>query len=148
MSERVWGDREKGREKAGLFALPDDGQLALFEPAAAPAERVEIAVPTAERPTPCRTAGAGADLWTDARAFPVLIEVCAACPFQRWCATQALDLHTDGYRVVGVWAGVDFTETDRSGRYRRRIQRLEALARGERPRTRRSARSRRPVVAA
>ncbi|MEE3755250.1 WhiB family transcriptional regulator [Mycobacterium intracellulare] len=127
----------------------DPNQLSLFdeddsrEPdcVMAPVRPEGIKEPTRDNPAPCH-ASADPDVWTDESCFPELAPICGSCPFRQWCATEALDQASQGYHVVGMWAGIDFTETDRSGRYRRRIQKLEYIAAtGRAPRTRRNRKS-------
>jgi hypothetical protein len=113
---------------AGLDDDSDDtdDETAVERPASA-SEPPQMRVPQDDTETQCRTSDP--DVWFEPRFYPYLADVCLACPFRQWCATEALSL-TAGteYRVVGVWAGIDFKETDRGGRYRRRIQRLEHIA--------------------
>lgn len=125
------------RHQLSLFD-DDDGQ----EPAyvMAPVRREGMRAPTRDQPAPCR-GGDSPDVWTDENHFPELAPICGSCPFRQWCATEALDQAAQ-YHIVGMWAGIDFSETDRSGRYRRRIQKLEYIAAtGRVPRTRRNRRS-------
>lgn len=169
---------ESGRsigKTAGLLAFPaaaaDRDQLCLFEdnqaqhgadlpdvedcvrpaanPPAAVAERTSMLVPNADRPAPCRVASDDPDVWTEPRFYPYLVEICNECPFRQWCANEALKLHADGdYRLIGLWAGIDFAEGDRAGRYRRRVQKLEHIAAtGSAPRARRQPRARRSDAA-
>lgn len=67
------------------------------------------------------------DSWFEADEFAHAVSVCHTCPFLRYCAQEALELASD-YHIVGVWATVDFQETDRHGRYRRRINALKKIA--------------------
>jgi hypothetical protein len=85
-----------------------------------------IRAPRDFRELPCRRSDP--DLWFDRDAYSDVARVCAACPFLRWCATQALAHEDGGYRVVGVWATVDFAEDAASGRYRRQIRKLQRIA--------------------
>ncbi len=116
-------------EQMSLFdAGLDDTDQAAVERSIAPSEPQQMRVPQDDTEMQCRTSDP--DAWFEPRFYPYLAGACLACPFRQWCATEALNL-TAGteYRVVGMWAGIDFTETDRGGRYRRRIQRLEHIAR-------------------
>jgi hypothetical protein len=114
---------------AGVLALPGSSDTDV------------IRTPQDRRETPCSRSVVGSgdpNPWFDPKFYPYLALVCAACPFLQWCATEALALRDNGYRVIGMWATVDFTEDDAAGRYRRRIQKLEKIAAtGKLPRSRR-----------
>lgn len=94
-------------------------------------------VPDKTNPTPCARSDRS-EAWLEPDDYPYAIAQCQTCPFKQWCATEALSLtESEEYHVVGVWATIDFLETDRSGRYRRRIHKLEKIAAtGVVPRTR------------
>lgn len=132
---------------------PPDGVHTPGPTVSAPAVVTEhggMLVPNTDRPAPCRVATDDPDVWTEPRFYPYLVEICNECPFRQWCANEALKMHADGdYRLIGLWAGIDFVEGDRAGRYRRRIQKLEHIAAtgGSAPRTRQSRRTRRSDAA-
>lgn len=133
------GDQNNQRVASEFPTMPaPDGQ--------GPVSPARMRIPDDDSEMQCRTSNP--EVWFQERFYPVLTEVCESCPFRQWCANEALGLAASKqYHVVGVWAGVAFTETDTGGVYRRRIQRLEHIARtgADAPRKRRR---KKPSVAA
>lgn len=124
-------------QQMSLFDDAEAGERADLAIAAGPVEPAAIRVPERDTDMACRTTG-HLNMWTDERFFADLAPICNACPFRQWCAGRALE-QSRQFHLVGMWAGVDFSETDKSGRYRRRIDKLEYIAAtGLTPKTRRN----------
>lgn len=128
-----------------LRVEPSDDQPGLFDEDSFSGASLVLApltgmsVPGKDDLTPCK-ASSTPDDWSEPEGYGRAAEICRSCPFMQWCATEALD-HSASYHLVGVWATVDFNEEDRSGRYSRRIKKLEHIAAtGALPRRRRPGR--------
>ncbi|ASL18317.1 Transcription factor WhiB (plasmid) [Mycobacterium intracellulare subsp. chimaera] len=69
------------------------------------------------------------EAWHDESRWAWAEAACKSCPFLQSCAQQATDFYRQTpYHLSGVWAGVAVSETDRGGKYQRKIKKLSYIA--------------------